>query len=121
MLIELLSDLLNECSPIYLYLSLLVTIIQFELIQLDDHNKMFKNDVQTRKSHALRFQLLPLQKINAAMIDIRNWIANRTKRIEIPDDDKEDPSFSISHSNINRGGVTWKQLLYSPNLKNIAC
>ncbi|WP_249870665.1 hypothetical protein [Oceanobacillus saliphilus] len=120
MFIELLSEFLNEFSPIYIYLSLLISVLHFEFGQLNEQNRLFKNDWYAQKSNTLQFQMTSFPEMNVAAITIRNWIANKTKRIETPDDDKEDSSFSIFYSTKNRGGQKWKQHLYSPNLRIIA-
>jgi len=121
MFLELLSELLNEFSPMYFYLGILLSIIQFEHIQFDYQKHIYQNDVFIRKSHALQFQLLILPEAPSVTVQKRNWLAHKTKRIEAPDDDKEDSSFSIFNKKINRGGQKWRQLLYSQNLRYTAC
>ncbi|MBP2076826.1 hypothetical protein [Oceanobacillus polygoni] len=117
MFIELLSELLNEFSPIYFYIGLLLSIIP---IRIYNHPNTYQTDMYIRRSHALQFQLLSVPELTATVLDIRSWITNKTKRIEIPDDNEED-SFSLGFYRYkNRGGQKWNQLLYSSNLRNIA-
>ncbi|AXI08545.1 hypothetical protein CUC15_06260 [Oceanobacillus zhaokaii] len=119
MFLELLNELLSDFSPIYLYLSFLLSVVYFDYIQLDFRCAIDKNHAFIRKSHALKLDSLPRQQPISGAIKIHNWITNKTKRIEIPDDDNE----AYSNSNISkdkiRGGQKWKKGLYSRSLKNI--
>ncbi|MCM3400359.1 hypothetical protein [Oceanobacillus profundus] len=117
MLVELLSELFNEFSPIYFYIGLLLSIIP---LRIYNQPNTYQTDVYLRRSHALQFQLLSLPDLTATALDIRNWITNRTKRIEVPDDNEEDSSSLVFYRYKNLGGLKWKQLLYSSKLKNIA-
>ncbi|WP_339229023.1 hypothetical protein NSQ77_04265 [Oceanobacillus sp. FSL K6-2867] len=116
MLIELLSELFNEFSPIYFYIGLLLAIIP---IRIYNQPNTYQTDVYIRKSHALQYQLLSVPELTATILEIRNWLTHKTKRIEIPDDNEEDSS-SFDFCYKNQGGLIWKQNLYSPHLRNIA-
>ncbi|RDW17576.1 hypothetical protein CWR48_13720 [Oceanobacillus arenosus] len=120
MLLELLNELLSDFSPIYLYLSFLLSVVYFDYIQLDLRCTVYKNHAFIRKSHALKIQSLPKQQPITGVIKIHNWLTNKTKRIEIPDDDNDPHSNSTSTLDKNRGGQQWKKHLYSRSLKNIS-
>ncbi|QGS68365.1 hypothetical protein CV093_06585 [Oceanobacillus sp. 143] len=54
MFLELLNELLSDFSPIYLYLSFLLSVVYFDYIQLDFRCAIDKNHAFIRKSHALK-------------------------------------------------------------------
>ncbi|WP_156288684.1 hypothetical protein [Oceanobacillus salinisoli] len=120
MLLEIINELLNELSPFYCYLSVFISIVYLERIRFEWQQHGLENQLYIRKCHEVEFRLLPKQKCIPRIIEIRNWITTKTKRIEAPDDDSEAPSFSFIHSIQLRGGKQWKQNLYSLSLKNIA-
>ncbi|RDW19730.1 hypothetical protein [Oceanobacillus chungangensis] len=119
MFLELLNELLSDFSPIYLYLSFLLSVVYFDYIQLDFRCSIDKNHAFIRRSHALKVDSLPIQQPISGAIEIHNWLTNKTKRIEIPDDDNDAHSNSTFSIDKNRGGQKWKKHLYSRSLKNI--
>ncbi|SDQ76654.1 hypothetical protein [Virgibacillus salinus] len=121
MLLELLYELLGEMSPMYFYLGIVFSIIcSSRFMYKGFHNSLMNNYVYTRKRHALHFKLLPKQEQLGAIIEVRNWITHTTKRIDAPDDDTDNQSFSITNINKKRGGQQCKGILYSLSLENIA-
>ncbi|SES91528.1 hypothetical protein SAMN05216389_103165 [Oceanobacillus limi] len=122
MLLELLHEMLNEFSPFYLYLSAIISVFYLNRIYIGVKHNVLENHFYIRKWHDVQIQLLPEMKIIPRVLEMRNWITTKTKRIEAPDDDTDAPSFSFNHMNKLRGGQQWKQQknLYSLSLKNIA-
>lgn len=121
MFIELLYELLGEVSPMYFYLGVVLSVIfSYRLMQIDMSNTLMKNHDYIKESHALHFKLLPKQEPLGEAEEIHDWIVHTTKRIDAPDDDTDNQSFSFIKSMIKRGGQQWKRILYSLSLKNIA-
>ncbi|MEN1968674.1 hypothetical protein WMZ97_11450 [Lentibacillus sp. N15] len=120
-MLELLNQLIDDVSPFYVYLGIILTIIcAYQGISLTMGNINHQNEVFTRQWHAERFRLLPAQEERGINKQIHNWITIKTKRMEIPDDDTDSHSFSTHTFNTtNRGGQQWKENLYSQSL-NIA-
>lgn len=119
MLLELLNELLNDLSPFYLYLSLIIANLHLEFLQLGLQYRSFENHLYIRKCHDVQFRLLPKLKIIPRIIELRNWICMITKRIESVDD-SEAPSLFVNLRIQRQGGKKWSQNLYSLSLKNIA-
>ncbi|RKQ33952.1 hypothetical protein [Oceanobacillus halophilus] len=120
MLLELFNEMFYEFSPFYFYLSIALSLITIDIFYVNLEHKAFENQLYIRKSHDVKIQQLPRQIIIPRVIEIRNWITTKTKRIEAPDDDSDAHSFSLFPSIKYRGGKQWKQHLYSLLLKNIA-
>ncbi|GGB61600.1 hypothetical protein F3157_09470 [Virgibacillus dakarensis] len=121
-MLELVNDLMSDITPLYLYLSIALSMIcAYRGISLNMHMINQNNDFATRQWHAARFRLLPRQEDLGANTEIQNWIATKTKRIEAPDDDTDAHSFLFSTATKKkRGGQQWKENLYSHPLQNIA-
>ncbi|WP_068675530.1 hypothetical protein [Oceanobacillus sp. Castelsardo] len=119
MLLELLNELLNDLSPFYLYLSLVIANLHLGFLQFDLQYRSFENQIYIRKCHDVQFRLLPKLKIIPRIIELRNWICTITKRIDSIDD-SEAPSFFVTLITKRQGGKKWSQNLYSLTLKNIA-
>ncbi|MFD1849852.1 hypothetical protein [Oceanobacillus bengalensis] len=120
MLLELMNELLSEFSPIYFYFGLLLTIVYFDPFQFTVKRKIVENQLYMRHSHELKYQTLPRQSLIPRIIELRNWLTTKVKRVEAPDDDADAHSFSYPNLNQIRGGQKWKKHLYSLLLKNIA-
>ncbi|WP_085992929.1 hypothetical protein [Oceanobacillus senegalensis] len=118
MLLEFIYEMMNDLSPLYIYLSLAVSILYLDSIHMNV--QPYENQVYIRRWHEIQIQLLPKQDIIPRITEIRSWITTKTKRIDAPDDDTEAHSFSSLINQNNRGGKQWNQHLYSPLLKNIA-
>lgn len=122
MFFDLISELINNTSPFYLYVGLLWSMVgALQLINMDMH--------EFRKHHYLYVKNVNTIQVDTALIQepvVRNdavitWLTHKTKRIETPDDDSDDDSSSISKPIIKiRGGLFWKNKLYSRPLENIA-
>ncbi|WP_188456341.1 hypothetical protein [Virgibacillus oceani] len=121
-MIELLYDLLGEISPLYFYISIVLSMIcAYRFFNMDMHNTLMDNNIYTRESHASKIQLLPKREPIGEIPEIHKWITNTTKRIDAPDDDSDNDSFSfINKEKINRGGQQCKIVLYSHFSRNIA-
>ncbi|WP_099157532.1 hypothetical protein [Virgibacillus ndiopensis] len=121
-MIEVLYDLLGEISPFYFYISIVLSMIcAYRFLNMDMHNTMMDNNVYTREAHASKIQFLPKREPIGEIPEIHNWITNTTKRIDAPDDDSDNDSFSfITKYIIIRGGQQCKIVLYSLFSRNIA-
>ncbi|KPH77462.1 MULTISPECIES: hypothetical protein [Bacillaceae] len=119
MLLELLNELLNDLSPFYLYLSLVISNFHLGFLQFGLQYRSFENQIYIRKCHNVQFRLLPKLKITPRIIELRTWICTITKKTESVDD-PEAPSLSINIMIKRQGGKKWSQNLYSLSLKNIA-
>jgi len=122
MFFDIISDLVNNTSPLYLYVGLLWSMMgAFQLINMDMN--------QFRKHHHFHIKRVYTFQVDTALIekpDVKNrsfktWLTHKKKRIEAPDDDSDDDSFSIFQQIKEiRGGLFCKNILYSLLLKNIA-
>lgn len=122
MFFDVLSEMINNASPFYFYVGLLWSMVgALQLINMDMQN--------FRRNHYFHVKNVYTFQVDSALIQepsIRNqavitWLTHKTKRIEAPDDDSDDASFSISKQIKEiRGGLYWKNKVYSLPLKNIA-
>lgn len=118
-MVELLNGLANDISPIYLYVSILLTIVcSYQLLSISLKGNAGNNNVYIREYHAIKVRLLPMQELFGEIIGIHDWITKKTKRKAGPDDDTDHPSFSfLSIFLHNRGGQSCT-IIYSLSLKN---
>ncbi|GAB4071887.1 hypothetical protein GCM10028778_00170 [Barrientosiimonas marina] len=121
MITELLYELFVDTSPVYLYVSVFLSVIgTINLAQLDLHQNHELAHVATRKSHAIRIQAAPVQESIGESTAIMDWIVQKAKRIDAPDDDTDDHTFSFFKTiTKKRGGAQCNAHLYSQLLKNI--
>ena len=119
MLFELATELLTDFSPVYIYISLLFSAVYIGQMHLD-YQLHLKNHMENRWHNNTGSYPLHEPLPFSAIFHIKKWIANKTKRIEIPDDDKDASSSPIINQIKIRGGFIWKIKLYSPNGKNIS-
>jgi hypothetical protein len=121
MLLEFLYESLSDLSPLYLYLSVLLSMIfalrfmPFFMESFAENSKLYR-----QKLHARKAKLVQMQAPKTVLIEKRNWLSRKTKRIEAPDDDTDSESFLLQAINKKQGGTTWKSNLYSHSLRNIA-
>ncbi|PAV29662.1 hypothetical protein CIL05_09825 [Virgibacillus profundi] len=122
MLIEILFDILSDFSLLYFYVSIILSIFcAYQITHFSLFNIKKMNECYTREHHSIQARQIPLVSVVGEVIEKRDWLTNKTKRIEAPDDDAEIHSFSlVNKRTIKRGGQQWKNILYSLSLKNIA-
>ncbi|TFJ91898.1 hypothetical protein [Lentibacillus salicampi] len=123
MVIELLYELFTETSPFYLYLSMVLSAMAaIKLIQFDHlHEFTGHGHVYKRKTHAIQIHSAPIQEPIGEATEIMDWIVKMAKRIDAPDDDKDDHAFSFFKPMMKkRGGQLWNDNLCSLSRKNIA-
>lgn len=121
MAIELLYDLLAEVSPMYFYLSIILSMVfTFRMVDINVSSTMMANQKYTKEYHALAFKRLPIDDAREDSHDVQDWITHTTKRIDVPDDDGDNHSFSFYPSKQKRGGSQWDKNLYSLSLESIA-
>ncbi|MDY7046438.1 hypothetical protein RVS70_19815 [Virgibacillus sp. M23] len=121
MMIELLNEVVNDVSPFYLYISILLTILStYQFLTIDARNIIENNNILTREYHNLRVRLLPMQELFGECREVIEWLIKKTNRIASPDDDTDNESFSFQANELSkRGGQQWIVNLYSHSLRNI--
>ncbi|WP_077324679.1 hypothetical protein [Virgibacillus siamensis] len=120
MVFELIYDVVGELSPMYFYLSIIFSLIcSYQIMNMNVHHSILSNYDYTKECHAVYIKLLPKNEPISQITEIHNWITHTTKRIDAPDDDTDDHSFSLQQNQILRGGQQWRKNLYSLLLKNI--
>lgn len=118
-LIELLNGFASDISPIYVYVSILLTIFcSYQLISFGLKDSVKKNNMFIRDYHAIQVRLLPLQASFCENTDIRDWITKKTKRMASPDDDTDHTSFSFFNNVFKLRGGQLCKIIYSLSLKN---
>lgn len=119
-MIELINELINDASPVYFYLSILLTVASacsFSTIQFGD--MLDTHHFQIRESHNERYRLLPIQELFGMCDEIFQWVVKKANRITAPDDDTDHSSFSLRAMDlIQRGGNICAIILYSLFLRN---
>lgn len=121
MIIELIYELLGEISPMSFYLGLVLSIIcSYRLMNVNMHHTITRNHDYTKECHAIHFKQLPKHEPLGEIREVHNWITHTTKRIDAPDDDTDNRSFSFKKTPTIRGGQQWERILYSLSSKNIA-
>ncbi|QKY70718.1 hypothetical protein [Lentibacillus sp. CBA3610] len=122
MIIEMLSELFAETSPLYFYFSVFLSVLgPVKFTQFGLHKFIGHAHVSTKKSHAIQIQSAPIQESIGGTTDIMDWIVTKAKRIDAPDDDTDDHTFSFFKTMMKkRGGHKWNENLYSHLRKNIA-
>lgn len=122
MIIEMLSELLAETSPLYFYFSVFLSVIgTVNFTQFGLHKFIGHAHMHTRKSHATQIQSAPIRETIGETTDIMDWIVRKAKRIDAPDDDTDHHVFSFFKATMKkRGGHRWNENLYSHLRKNIA-
>lgn len=121
MFLELLYELISDISPLYFYLSIILSIIcAYKIMNFGLNRFLNKHDV------SIHDQQLFITRFNQNMIpsgqlfEQQNWLAKKTMRIEAPDDDSDNESFSfLNKFSMKRGGTKCRNILYSLSLKNI--
>ncbi|HLR52207.1 MAG TPA: hypothetical protein VK072_04955 [Candidatus Avamphibacillus sp.] len=121
MIFEFIGDILSNSSPLYMYIGILWSMVgAVQLINMDMGRFRKYHRLHIRQTYTFRVERALIQEPIVINKDIRSWLIHKMKRIESPDDDRDDDSFS-SFNQIKeiRGGKLWKSRLYSHSLKNI--
>ncbi|MDY0395862.1 hypothetical protein ACFSMW_00870 [Virgibacillus halophilus] len=122
MSVELLTEFINDVSPFYFYLSILLSAVSVLHIA-NVHLHRFVNDQGFyAQGQAPKIQLPPIPEPIGEITGIRNWITLKVKRTEAPEDDTDSDPIrkNTAYLFILRGGLRWKINLYSLSLKNMA-
>lgn len=121
MLLELINDVFMSSSIFYVYFGAIFLTIGVRQLYILHHqgwksdtpfllkqHQYIKIDVDSFEQRMLMNELFII------------WFVKTFKRIDKPDDDKEDDSFSYFKRYLKiRGGQLWKQTAYSPPYGNI--
>ncbi|MDY0406411.1 hypothetical protein P5G51_014335 [Virgibacillus sp. 179-BFC.A HS] len=122
MSVELLTEFINDISPFYFYLSILLSAVSvMHIANVHLQRFMHKANFYT-EGQAPKEQAPPVpEQINDTR-GVRNWITLKVKRMEAPKEDADLPSKSATNSLmfIFQGGLRWRKNLYSLSLKNMA-
>ncbi|MFC4558986.1 hypothetical protein ACFO3D_12360 [Virgibacillus kekensis] len=118
MLIELLYELIGEASPMSLYLGIALSLIGHQqLMNIGQLETGLSQYDYIHELHNHYYNLQPRHESTIPVRDIYNWITHTTKRIDSPDDDSDNHSFSFPYNQHKRGGHNdWKKTLYSLSL-----
>ncbi|MFS0674646.1 hypothetical protein [Ornithinibacillus sp. 179-J 7C1 HS] len=118
MFLDFLFELFGDFSPVYLYISVILSAL-YVIRWLPEFDFSLNKSLHVKDTYHLKARFLPLEKNINEIIEKRNWLAITTKRIELPDDDEEEAHFSFYKSMKKRGGALCKNL-YSLILRNLA-
>ncbi|MBD1221015.1 hypothetical protein GLV94_16775 [Virgibacillus halodenitrificans] len=109
---ELINDLFLDASPIYMYVSIFVTVFStYQLLHSNTRYWRVDNNVYTLQLHAKEAIILPAQKINLTTEEDKNWIYRKYVRCAHQDDESEPASpRSFKPRQQLRGGFLWDNL-----------
>lgn len=122
MFLELMNDLLINSPMFYVYFGIVLsTIGAIQLIRMSQYvfNSGYEVTLHRHKTININIELIdkPIIPDEPKII----WFIKSFKRINKPDDDKEDSQFSYFTNAFKiRGGFLWRETSYSRSLKNIA-
>ncbi|MDY0407590.1 hypothetical protein ACFFIS_09015 [Virgibacillus soli] len=121
MLFEIVSDFLLATSPFYFYISLFLSALAvLKFIHFDLHHYLHHN-IYSKRAHTIDIHVLHFENQVEQVSEIRDWIAQKIKRIESPDDDTDGHPLPLNTLLTHfRGGILWKKDLYSHFLRNMA-
>ncbi|ALX49628.1 hypothetical protein [Lentibacillus amyloliquefaciens] len=122
MIIELLYELLADTSPFYFYFSIVMSVIgTIKITQFNLYKFIGHTHVHTKHSHSIEIQSAPNQESIGETTDVMDWIVQKAKRVDAPDDDTDHHAFSFFNVIMKkRGGHRWNENLYSLLRTNIA-
>lgn len=122
MSVELLTEFINDISPFYFYLSILLSAVSVLRIANVHLQRFVSNQNFYGQGQAPKIQNPPIPEPIGEISGVRSWITLKVKRIEAPEDDTDSDPIrkNISHLFTQRGGLRWKINLYSLSLKNMA-
>ncbi|MUV38632.1 hypothetical protein JNUCC1_02486 [Lentibacillus sp. JNUCC-1] len=119
MLIELLNEILNDTSPFYFYISMFWAAAgAVKLIHM--HKPVsIKQRLHFRKSPGIYENTVFSQQPFTENMSIQTRLTHIFKRIDAPDDDRDDQVLLISNPTRKiQGGLLCNTHLYSRSLKN---
>ncbi|MDC3417093.1 hypothetical protein [Aquibacillus salsiterrae] len=116
MVFELVTEIGTEWSPLYIYLTYMITIVSAYGFYHSKQFNMNKNSTIQLKSKTALLIIDALQNDLDQVINIyQAWIAKMMKHKDAPDDDADNQfSLFLRRPRIKLGGVTWLKPLYSP-------
>lgn len=121
MFLDLFNDLFINSSLFYVYFGVLLTTIgihQFGYLRYTMVTT--RSEFVIKDCNNVKLDLEGLKKPVFSNESFIVWFIVTFKRIDLPDDDKEDATFSnFIHMLKIRGGQKWAKTTYSPLLKNI--
>ena len=122
MIFEILSDMINNTSPLYMYVGVLWSAVAaLQLINMNLHTFSRDHHIYIRHSYNFEVDSALVKKPIVKNMDIKTWLIQKLKRIDAPDDDSDVPYFSdLNQITQIRGGQFWIRNLCSRSLKNIA-
>ncbi|WP_284139602.1 MULTISPECIES: hypothetical protein [unclassified Virgibacillus] len=118
MFMELLTELINETSPFYFYLSIMLSAISsMHFIHLDMHRFVTEhNKFYTKKASLVDCQPARERKPLGEISEVQHWIFQKAMRMDGPDDDTDGNSFCFFNQLKKKQGgsqLQWQKNLYS--------
>lgn len=120
MLLDLISDLMYDISPFYLYISIIISVITTLKIFKINMHYVSQQNIGLHRDIITNIQSLPSIEIIGEILRSQTLLTKTVKRLEAPEDDTDDYHFSFYLIyRIKRGGRRWNKNLYSLFLRNI--
>lgn len=121
MFLELLNDLFINSPMFHVYFGILLSTIGLsQLVRLSHYALNSRYEVALHKRKTLKIDIEFIEKPIIPNESIIIWFIKSFKRIDKPDDDKEDSPFPYFTNAFKiRGGFLWRKTSYSLSLKNI--
>ncbi|WP_289890778.1 hypothetical protein [Virgibacillus pantothenticus] len=119
-MMDLINELINDASPVYFYLSILLTMAsEYSFTAIQFGHMMDTHHLQIREYHNERYRLLPIQELFGMCDEIFQWVVKKASQITSPDDDTDHSPFSLQFMDLlQRGGKICTIILYSLFLRN---
>jgi hypothetical protein len=122
MVMDFLIELFSDLSPMYFYLSVLLSVLcTLQFIPVVSEHLYRNTSIDIHGINKGKVQLATNENITNEIITRRNWIAIVTKRMELPDEEEEagTSSLNMQRSTI-QGGLLCQKNLYSLSLRGQA-
>ncbi|GIO27846.1 hypothetical protein [Ornithinibacillus bavariensis] len=119
MILDFLIELFSDFSPMYFYLSVLLSVLcAFQFISVVANQLYRDTPIDIHGIKRSKVQLKINQNATNEIITRRNWRAIVTKRIELPDEEEDATKSSTNLLRLTlQGGLLCKKNLYSLSLR----
>src|SRR5690625_1191339 len=115
MFLEMINDVVMGSSIFYLYFGMvMMTIGISKLFIVHQSTWRTRTNISLKDNQSIKISVSAFERplISHELFII--WFVKSFKRIDKPDDDLEDPSFSYLYKKVKiRGGQLWKKATYS--------
>ncbi|WP_157967365.1 MULTISPECIES: hypothetical protein [Paraliobacillus] len=122
MILDIISQLNNDIHPMYLYLTLYMTILcSYGMVYVANYHLTKQNGFMSQHQRISYLDLRELFHLLSQIRAIHNWITKKMKRKDAPDDDEDNHTSSTNDLFLLlRGGKSCLSNLCSHSLRNIA-